>query len=130
MGNNIKINDALKISKERGFPKDLSRFHHLKYLSSSLTYLDKEFEFWNNDERLYNLPQTRVFLDEKVDGKWLYWGNALIISQTINKDITPGIYKITKIYQPDFQKAITIEESPLCKGFFSEPSRCFCSKPN
>ena len=112
MGSEIEINDTLKISKERGFPKELD-------FDNCNSFLGKEFEFWNEGERLYHRPPTRVFLVEEIGGKWLYWGHALVISQTIEKEITKGRFKIIKIYNKEYQKQITIEESPESKSYFS-----------
>ncbi len=120
MGSLIEINDTLKISKERGFPEGLTLDSHVSNSSISSRFIGQEFEFWNNNERLYHRPPTRVFLVEEVDGKWLYWGNALITSQTIEEGRTKGRYKIVKIYQPDFQRQITIEESPKDKSYFPD----------
>ena len=127
MGSKIEINDTLKISKERGFPKELRFENHVQAPESSQEFIGKEFEFWNPEERLYHRPPTRVFLVEEINGRWLYWGNALIIEQTIKQGETLGKYKIIKIYQPDFQKRITIEESPRGKSYFQEDPKSFFS---
>lgn len=63
------------------------------------------------------------------DGKWLYWGNAVMLEQTIRSGRTEGLYRITKIYQPDFQRQITIEESPVGKSYFDEQPKSFLFKP-
>jgi len=123
MGSTIEINDTLKISKKRGFPEGLSIDNHVLIPVASRNFLGQKFEFWNNDERLYHRPPARVFLVEEIDGKWLYWGNAYVLEQTIKKEKTSGVYRIIKIYQPDFQRAMTIEESPTGKSYFEEESR-------
>ena len=121
MGSFIKINDTLKISKERGFPSDLNLESHTLDFEKSIGFIGKEFEFYNVFERLYNRPPARVFLVEEMsDGSWLFWGNAMIVEQTVIQDKTKGIYKIVKIYEPEFQKQITIEESPTGKSYFKE----------
>lgn len=125
MGSVVEINDTLKISKERGFPKDLSLEDHINNPHKSSLFVGKEFSFWNKGERLYHRPPTRVFLVEETEDGWLYWGNALILEQTIKDGKTEGLYRITKLYQPDFQKQITIEESPYGKGYFSDAPRSF-----
>ena len=119
MGSLIKINDTLKISKEMGFPKELTLGKHLQDQEFHKKFIGEEFQFWNNDERLYHRPPTRVFLVEEIDGKWLYWGHALITSQTIEKEKTFGKYKITKIYDSEYQKNITLNESPQGKSYFN-----------
>ncbi len=121
MGSVIEINDTLKISKERGFPRDLRLEDHIKSPGSSRAFIGKEFDFWNKDERLYIRCPARVFLvEEMVDGRWLYWGNAFVVKQTVEKDKTSGRYRISKIYLPDFQRRITVEESPSGKSYFEE----------
>jgi len=126
MGSLIEINDTLKISKERGFPSGLNLDNHVINPESSRIFVGKEFEFWNNGERLYNRPPSRVFLVEEMkDGKWLYWGNAIIISQTIIGGKTRGAYQLVKLYQPDFQKRMTIEESPAGKSYFDDKPESF-----
>ncbi len=118
MGSTIEINDTLKISIYRGFPKELSNLLLRKDDEPLRDFLGKEFEFWNNHERLYHMPPTRFFLVEEKFKKWIYWGNALVISQTIKPGITKGIFKITKLYNKEFQKKITIEESPAGKSHY------------
>lgn len=120
MGSLIEINDTLKISKERGFPQELKLESHVKDPESSRRFLGKQHNFWNIDDRLYNRPPTRVFLVEEIDGKWLYWGNAFITSQTMSEGKTSGNYIITKIYLPEFQRQMTIEESPDGKSYFED----------
>ena len=128
MGSVIEINDTLKISKERGFPKDLALEDHVNNPESSRRFVGSDFIFCNKDKRYYIDLPARVFLVEEVDnGKWLYWGNAQILEQTIREKMTTGVYRITKIYQPDFQRQITIEESPKGKSYFEEEARSFLS---
>ena len=119
MGSKTEFNDTLKISKERGFPKGLTLERHAIYPELSCEFLGQEFEFWNNDVRLYNHSGTRVHLVEEMpDGKWLYWGHAMITSQTIENGKTKGKYRITRIHEPDYQKKKTDEESPVGKSYF------------
>lgn len=130
MGSTIEINDTLKISKERGFPGNLTLENHINNPESSRIFLGGSFHFWNEDERLYHHPPARVFLVEEMsDKKWLYWGNALVLEQTIRSGRTEGLYRITKIYQPDFQRQITVEESPSGKSYFDEQPKSFLFKP-
>lgn len=118
MGNKIEINDTLKISKERGFPKVLDVNAHRNSPIKLEYVLGREFEFWNDDERLYHRPSTRVFLVEEIEGKWIYWGHCLITSQTIENGKTSGRYKITKLYDPFYQVEMTKNESPEGKSYF------------
>ena len=118
MGSIIEINDTLKISKDRGFPKDLRLEDHVLDPESSNRFLNQESHFWNRDERLYHRKPTRVFLVEEINGKWLYWGHAIIMRLTIGEGRTDGDYIITKIYNPAYQRLATIEESPQGKSYF------------
>lgn len=119
MGSVIEINDTLKISKERGFPKMLTLENHTANPESSSQFLGRSFHFWNSGARLYHQAPTRVFLVEELpDSNWLYWGHAHILSQTIEGEITKGTYKIVKLYDPAYQKLVTIEESPSGKSCF------------
>ena len=120
MGSIIEINDTLKISKQRGFPADLNLEEHVNDPSNSRQFLNKHFTFSKPDERLYHRPPVRVFLVEEVGDKWLYWGNAFILQQTISDGETSGVYEIIKIYDPEFQRRMTIEESPSGKSYFNE----------
>ncbi len=122
MGSQIKINDTLKIRKERGFPAQLSLEEHLRNPDATLPKVTGiKFEFWNTDERLYHRPPTRVWLVEEIDGKWLYWGHALVRTQTIEPGKTYGEFEIIKIYDPEYQKQVTINESPAGKSYFETP---------
>ncbi|MEM2954365.1 MAG: hypothetical protein QW625_00200 [Candidatus Nanoarchaeia archaeon] len=118
MGSQIELNDTLKISKERGFPKELNFENHQKHPEKSWEKIkDKIFEFWNSGERLYNRPPTRVFLVEEIGEKWLYWGHAFIIEQAITKGNTKGRYKIIKLYDPEYQIMATKNEAPEGKSY-------------
>ncbi len=120
MGSIIKLNDTLKISRERGFPADLRLEDHVADPEASRRFLGREFSFWNDEERLYHRPDTRVWLVEDIAGKWLYWGHVLITEQTIKPGRTEGKSRIILVYTPDYQRRITIEESPLGKSYFSD----------
>ncbi len=123
MGTPIEFNDTLKISKERGFPPALTRERHMQDPTSATKLLVDDFFFWNNGERIYHRAPNRVFLVEEMpDGKWLYWGHAFVLEQTIKDGKTQGRYKITKIYDPDYQMKATIEESPKGKSYFDHES--------
>lgn len=119
MGSLVEINDTLKISKERGFPKGLSIDSYRRSPERAVAFVGKKFKFWNKDERLYNRPPTRVFLVEETSGKkWLYWGHAMVVEQRITKGKTEGVFQIVKLYSPEYQKLATIEESPKGKSWF------------
>lgn len=111
MGSPIKINDTLKISKERGFPD-------LVIGEDNSEFLDREFDFWNAGTRLYNVPPSNVLLvQEMEDGKWLYWGHAHIIEQTITPEKTSGKFKIIKLYDSEYQRMVTKNEAPEGKSY-------------
>jgi len=59
-------------------------------------------------------------VEEMLDGRWLYWGHALVLSQTIEDKKTKGRCKITKLYNPLYQREVTINESPEGKSYFSD----------
>jgi len=119
MGSVIEINDTLKISKARGFPAELNLAEHVCNAVASLERIkDKQYSFWNAGERVYHRAPTRVFLVEEIEGKWLYWGHALVLQQTMSSDKTEGIFKVAKLYDPDYQRQVTINESPAGKSYF------------
>ncbi len=122
MGSKIEFNDTLKLSKERGFPADLRLEDHVANPGNSRRFLQQEFPFWNAGERLYHRPPTRVWLVEEIEGRWLYWGHAIITEQTIKDGRTEGKYRLIMVYTPDYQHRITIEESPSGKSYFSDPA--------
>lgn len=120
MGSPIEINDTLKISKERGFPKELNLEEYVRNPElSSEKVAGKQFSFWNEGERLYHRSPTRVFLVEEIEGKWLYWGHARIKEQTIKENRTEGLFEIIKLYSPEYQKLATNNESPKGKSYFA-----------
>ncbi len=122
MGSLIEINDTLKISKERGFPQELNLEAHIIHPDTSFEKVKgKRFPFRNKDQRLYHRPPTPVLLVEEMsDGKWLYWGRALIHNPVIDtdNDMTRGEYEIIKIFDPEFQRLATKNLSPEGKSYF------------
>lgn len=130
MGSNIEVNDTLQLTREQGFPCEfLSLEAHLENPVKAETLKGKEFSFNKEDARLFHLDPVRVFLVENVNGKWLFWGHALIQSQHVKKRNpgpnwkageweTSGTFIIDKIYEPEFQKLATMNQSPPGKSFF------------
>ena len=55
---------------------------------------------------------------EEIEGKWLYWGHVLILEQTIKTGRTEGKYRITKLYDPEYQRLATMMEAPEGKSYF------------
>lgn len=87
-----------------------------------------EFSFCKPEARIYHLDPVRVFLVENIESKWLFWGHALIQKQEIRKLNpgpnwkagdweTAGVFLIESIYDPDYQKLVSLNESP--------PGKCF-----
>jgi len=113
MGSDIRFNDTLKLSRDRGFPKELTLEAHVQDPNSSFDKIKgKQFPFTRTGNRLFHIPPTRVFLVEEIDGKWLYWGHAMIKEQTIREGTTSGLY------EPEYQRLATINEAPRGKSYF------------
>jgi len=130
MGSNIEVNDTLNLTKEQGFPADvLNRELHAKTPITADALKGRIFKFLKEDARLFHLDPVRVFLVENIDGKWLLWGHAMIQSQEVRKinpgpNWTPGQWEtsgtfvIDKIYEPEFQKLATKNQSPPGKSYY------------
>ena len=131
MGSPIELNDTLQITTAQGFPEDILNL--IKHGETSITLKEvqgKLFTFTGKDgARLFHLDPVRVYLVHKLDGKWLFWGQALIQSQTIEKQLTEngiwngewhtsGTFTIKEIYNPEYQKIFTRNESPSGKSYF------------
>jgi len=85
MGSYIELNDTLQLTTEQGFPIELTLEKHLQHPFTANDFDGKIFSFQNKpNARLFHLAPTRVFLVHNIDGKWLYWGHAHIIEQTID----------------------------------------------
>ena len=132
MGSFIEINDTLQITKAQGFPVSiLSLERHQKDPITIDEVKGKVFEFNNKPSaRIFQKDPVRVFYVQNIDGKWLFWGHIMIQSQTVKKKmdadgswdgeswITKGTYTISKIYNPEYQKIVTMNESPPGKSYF------------
>jgi hypothetical protein len=107
MGSNFEINDTLQITKEQGFPSELSLENHKSKALTAEEFSGKIFEFKDKPNiRIYQMPPVRVFLVENINGKWLYWGLVQIVEIThdyVNKT-TSGKFKIEYIYTPEEMK--------------------------
>lgn len=123
MGTTVEFKDTLKLTKENGFPSYINLERHVADSESSRIFLGKVISFRAKGEVVYNHFPARVFLVEDINGRWLYWGNGIVLEQTIGDMITKGECIITKIYEPEFQKRMTVEESPAGKSYFDEESR-------
>jgi|GEM_PF-512146 len=123
MGSVVELNDTLQITREQGFPAELTLERHTNSPLTAGEFLARKFEFHSKKgARIYHIPPVRVFLVENIGGKWLYWGHALVLEQTIYlKDGIPhtrGIFEITEIYPPDYQREITLWETSPGKSYF------------
>lgn len=125
MGSYFVLNDTLQITTEQGFPADILNLEkHQKNPIMIDDVKDQIFEFHDKtNARIYHMPPCRCFLAHNINDKWLYWGKILIIEQTIhnqnqNKSTTSGKYKITEIYEPEYQKQFTVNETSPGKSYF------------
>lgn len=125
MGSFIELNDTLRITTEQGFPEDILNIRKHSNNPIKIEELkNKIFEFYSKPKaRIYHPAPTRCFLVQDIGGKWLYWGKIIILEQTIKGDsrenqTTFGKYKITEIYEPEYQKQITRHESPPGMSYF------------
>lgn len=116
----IKLNDTLKITNKQGFPvKELNLEKHLKNPYKLKDLKNKIFTFIKPLARLYCLPPTRNFLVQEINGKWIKWGHCLIIEQTIHDGKkTTGKFIVSKIYDPEYMKIATINDTPNGKSYF------------
>lgn len=120
MGDIIEISSELKISKQRGFPKDLVLEDYTKDPKKyqEIFKEDGVIPFWNKGEIVYH-PKTRIYLVEEMPNDLcLFWGCVEIKRQTITENRTDGVYKIIKLYDPEYQKILTIGRSPEGKSYF------------
>ena len=108
MGSKIEINDSLVITREQGFPAELSIEKHLVNPFQTEDFIDRIFEFKNKqDIRIYQAPPVRIFLVEKnSEGKWLYWGliHMLEVTTDYEHKMTSGKFKIIHINTPEQMK--------------------------
>ncbi len=122
MGTKIEFNDTLKLSKGGGFPSDLNLNDYVKdSLRIREKFLGQTFDFEKSDVRIFHTgADTRVFLVEDINGMWLYWGHAVIEKLSTDGEVTSGRYRITKLYDIDYQRLATINESPDGRSYFGD----------
>lgn len=132
MGSSLELNDTLLITKAHGFPSELLNLaSHVQNPVTLEDVQDKQFLFSKKDgARIFHLDPVRVFLVENIDGKWLFWGKAYIVEQTISKKLerdgswnvgqweTSGTFKIVDLFDPEYQRSFTRRESPPGKSYF------------
>jgi hypothetical protein len=130
MGSTIELNDTLLLTPEQGFPADLLDWQvHRRAAIESSRVAGMVFEFSGKaGARVFHLAPTRVYLVQNIAKKWLFWGHALIVSQSIQKALGPdggwtgqwttsGSFTISDLYEPDYQERFTRRESPPGSGF-------------
>lgn len=123
MGSFIEFNDTLQITTEQGFPNELNLELHLEQPLTAEDFKGRIFEFHNKpDMRLYHPAPIRVFLVHNIDGKWLHWGQAHIIEQTINAETrtTSGKFRITQIFEPVYMKMKNLVEVDESKRYWDD----------
>lgn len=107
MGSFVELNDTLRISREQGFPAELTYGAHVKKPFTAADFSGRVFTFTGKPEiRIYKAPPVRNFLVEDVNGKWLYWGLVHIteITHDYVHKTTSGKFVIIHIYTPDEMK--------------------------
>ena len=131
MGSIIELNDTLQLTTEQGFPSEFLNYE--KHLQTPIPLEEvqgRTFQFYGKTSaRLFHLDPVRVYLAQNIDGKWLFWGRALIQSLHIEKKmdqkgswagqwVTSGTFIIQSIYHPEYQRMFTLSEAPPKKCFF------------
>lgn len=126
MGSTLEINDTLQLTRAQGFPGDVLDFEtHRRTPITAHSLAGRLFAFHGKEGvRYFHTDPVRVYLVENIDGKWRFWGKALVQSFTVAKDAegrwaTAGTYTIAEVFAPDYQRLFTIGESPKGKSWFS-----------
>lgn len=120
MGSFIEFNDTLQLTTEQGFPKELKLEKHRKKQFTEKDFEGRIFKFRKPNMRIYHPAPIRIFLVHNINGKWLFWGHAHVMEQTIHADnkTTSGKFKIVKIYGPEYQEAVSRNETRKGAEFF------------
>lgn len=125
MGSFIELNDTLQITTEQGFPKELILEEHFKKPFTADDFKGRVFEFHDKPNmRIYHPAPIRVFLAHNIDGKWLHWGKAHIIEQTIHAETktTSGKFKIIQIYSPEHMRMKNLIDVDADKRYWNDAS--------
>lgn len=106
MGSLIEFNDTLELTLEQGFPDNFVLERHLQQPYTTEEFKDRIYEFHKPNMRLYHPAPTRVFLVHNIDGKWIHWGKAHVLEQTIHAETksTSGKFRLVQIYEPEFMR--------------------------
>ena len=110
MGSYFELNDTLQITREQGFPDALDLETHLIKPYKTSDFVGQVFSFKEKPAiRLYQAPPVRNFLVENRDGKWIYWGQAFVLSTTCDYEskTTSGTFKIVHINSPEEMKQMS-----------------------
>lgn len=125
MGSKVEMNGALQINEKQGFPIDLLNVN--EHQESGIDFdsiKDVVFSFGNkSNARVYQIPPSRNFLIQNLDGKWIYWGLIEVIEQSISSkgdglSVTSGKFKIISLFEPEVQREITKSLARSDKSFF------------
>lgn len=127
MGSHIELNDTLQITTRQGFPVRLLNLQkHRKKQLKAEDFAGRTFTFRGKlGARIYHPAPNRCFLVHNINGKWIYWGKIEMVKQTIESrrkggrhiQTTSGEFRITRIYEPEYQRHITRNESPKGKSY-------------
>ena len=124
MGSFVELNDTLQITTKQGFPADVLDLKKHQEKPIALDEVkDRVFEFHDKpNARIYHLAPTRVFLVHNINDKWIYWGTIVMLEQTIKWDgkehKTSGKFRIIKIYDPEYQKQVTKNDTNPEQNYF------------
>ncbi|MGH1334673.1 MAG: hypothetical protein ACRBFS_00990 [Aureispira sp.] len=131
MGSTLEINDTLLLTAAQGFPTEILDLKQHQQAAIPIEAVQGQvFSFVKSGVRVLHKDPVRQFLVQKIQGKWLFWGHALIQSYTIEKKLeeqgrwdsnswlTKGSYVISKIYDPVYQKLTTNYEAPAGCSYF------------
>lgn len=131
MGNFVEFNDTLQITTEQGFPADILNLEEVENPDEAFQRVKGVLFSFSDKERarVYHLDPIWIRLVHNINGKWLFWGHAIIQSQQISKQIdsdgvwtgswvTSGTYQIVKIFSKLEREIVTKLESPKGASYF------------
>ena len=137
MGSILEINDTLQLTTGQGFPDHI--FNLERHRQKPITMDDVEnlvFEFSGKPgPRFFHLAPVRVYWFHNIHGKWLAWGQIVILEQTISQNpeyehqgpvnvsdpkqwVTSGKYKVLKIFDPTYQEEFSRKDIPNSLSYF------------
>lgn len=124
MGSVIEMNDTLELTREQGFPSELTWEEHQRRPLTAKDFKGQMFKFKNKPgHRVFQHPPVRNFLAENRDGKWLYWG-LVHVWNTVHDPLantSSGRFTIIYLYTPEEMKKIhaLIDRNPKTDYFGS-----------